>query len=163
MKYATGKKLDLIELSDVFRRHAGFDSKDGLKRQQAKFYVEAARRVAVLCTYYLHEYPGFERNFDLDRDIAGEIRKIADRAQKDGLTEVVLPILQNRYDRNAVRIGAVLKMTSLPIKVTLREKPYTRNMSAYGPVDGGIRTAVDPKLRGLTAVRPDLWMKWDRL
>ena len=158
-KYTFGKKVDLVELSDVFRRHAGFDDQD-----TAKKLVKATRRVACLSTWYMPEYgQKFGHNKSVDEEITKEIKRMVKLAEKLKIKEIVLPFEKHEDSWIAKRIQKkVLDNLSLPVTVRLRTGSYRRDNVEFGRIDKRIKTALDKGVRGVTGISPAITEIWDR-
>jgi hypothetical protein len=150
-------RLDLVELSDAFRRHAKFDNQDAVRA-----IVVEARKVAVLSTYYHGEHPDLPENQSNDERIRQEIIRLADLAAKLGADEVVLPHTGDQHSWNARRIQEnVLNGLDLPVKMVLQPDEYKRDMSDIGRIDKRIKTALDVGIRGVMDIDQDLRLRWD--
>ena len=157
-KYPLKKTVHLVELSDVFRRHAAFDRKDDAARQ----LVKATRRIASLATYYRPEYPQGGMNAEVDARLKSEIRHLAALAQKFKIKEVILPFEKDQSNWIMRRIqNNVVDCLSLPVAVLFQEREYNRDMSSFGRIDRRIKTVLDIGLRGVAGINDKLKTQWD--
>lgn len=151
-------RLNLIVLSDAFRRHAPLPDHD-----LAESLVDKAREVAVLSTYYYPEYPDLPENRRVDARLRDAIQKIARLAQKMGIDHVVLPLDGDSRSWVAQRLKkSVLKDLESPVRVTLQKTVYRSDLSSFGPIDKGIKTALDKGVRGMMNIDQNLKYNWDR-
>lgn len=156
--YGLETSLDLLALSDAFRRHAAFPNPD-IARQ----LVEEARKVAVLSTYYYTEHADLPENKKVDMQLRGHVREIANLASQIGADHVVLPLTGDRRSWVARRVNNdVLKNLDLPLKVTQQKSVYSLDLSAIGPIDKEIKTALDKGVRGVMSIKSNIMNSWDR-
>lgn len=131
------KKIDLIQLSDEFRRNAAFENP-----RTVLAIVEEARNFAVLATW--HD-PSNRQNDDLCEKLIENVRTLAALAKDLGASEISLPVNGDRRSPFARFFNSNVRpaLADLPVKIRLRKQEYTRDLSELGPVDHNIRTALD--------------------
>jgi hypothetical protein len=151
------KKLDLIELSDAFRRHASFEN-----QQDMKALVKKAREFAVLTTHYFGEYPALPENRKNDENLRRCVLEIADMARVLKIDSVVLPCADGPDSWVAGRINdEVLRDLDLRVKFSLQKEAYGIDFSSLGPIDADIPTALDEGVRGIMKIEPEILRTWD--
>ena len=149
--------LDMVKLSDAFRRHAEFTDADDMKK-----IVEIGRRIAVQSTYYYPEYPDMPGNRRVDQNIKGDIMEIADIAHRLNIDTVILPLAGDQRSWIAQRIRGIVKTIINPqVKISLQKGPYSIDLSHLGAIDKGINTVLDDGVRGLVNIKPSLRRSWD--
>lgn len=158
--YFATAKIDLIELSDVFRRHAHFSRKGTLQKNEAKLLVEATRRIVCLSSWHLPEYRNIIGNTQVDCEIQKEILNISLIAQRAGLQKITLPLKYNRRDWHAASVKSLFGNLRLPVSVRMRKGDYKIDMSSFGKIDKEVKTALDIGIRGLLPIEPRLRNKW---
>ena len=149
--------INLIKLSDAFRRRA-----DMRNDKTATALVKEARKIAALSTWYYPEYPTGGMNNEVDRKMKKEITRLAEIAARLKVDEVILPLRGDRRSWIARRVEEnVLQDLDLPVKVSLQKEEYDRDLSALGPINRRVKTALDVGLRGVMDIS-DIKYKWDR-
>lgn len=149
--------IDTVELSDAFRRHAAYDYPALVAR-----LVESARSVAVLSTWYDHSETMMHA--ELTQKLRTEIRQAALIASRIGTDQLILPVdghrdsLFARYFKKTVMAEDFA--ATLPVKVKLQSQEYRRDLSALGPIDPAIKTALDEGVRGVARINSNLKYKW---
>lgn len=151
------KKIDCIELSDAFRRHAGFDE-PALVREM----VVQARRFAAATTWYHPAETWFHER--VLKNTTEAARRMGEIAEKLGVTEITLPV---SGDRRALFTKFFHKevlpaLRDLPVKVTLQQGEYAKDLSHLGRIDHRFKTAIDKGLRGMADINDRVKDKWDR-
>lgn len=155
--YGFWNKLNTIDLSDAFRRHAKFDD----ERVAAKL-VELARATAVLLTHYRgEEGPRFPENKRVVDGVRNHISLMVGIAWGAGIDEIVLPV---SGDPSSVLAQVVREQIigdiKYPIKVSLQEGVYETDLSYLGRIDPKIHTALDEGVRGMMNISPQLVYTW---
>lgn len=150
------RKIDTIELSDAFRRHASFGQPELVKE-----LVKEARKFAAATTWYhTHETWFHERVIE---NTTKAVTRMAEMAKKLGADEITLPV---SGDRRAMFTNffnkKILPTLDLPVKVTLQQGEYAKDLTHMGRIDKRIKTAIDEGLRGMADIDQNLRFKWDR-
>lgn len=146
--------VDLIELSDAFRRHASY--KDPLLVQEL---VKEARQFTTLSTWY--DYSESFRHKDLSMKLTVSVMRIASLAVQLKLDEVTLPVSGDpRSPFASFFTHRVLPELQLPVKVSLQSGEYAKDLSHIGRIDKRIKTSLDEGLRGMANIKTDLRCKW---
>jgi hypothetical protein len=149
-----GRKINLIKLSDAFRRHAQYDDQKTVAE-----LVREAGKFARLSTWY-DPYEKF-RHGDLAQSLGKSVRHIAELAEKLGAEKVVLPVSGDPASPFAGFFNKhVLPDLDLPVKATLQKKEYNTDLSELGPVDWRYKTAIDKGVRGMADINHELRATW---
>lgn len=148
------KKIDTIELSDAFRRHAAYGRPELVKEM-----VKEARKFAAAVTWYhTHETWFHER---VTKNVTESVTRMAEIAKQLGADELTLPVTS---DTRAMFTNffnkKILPALDLPVKVTLQQGEYTKDLSHLGKIDFRIKTAIDEGLRGLADIDAGLKARW---
>ena len=153
------KKVNLIELSDVFRRSAvKFD-----KEELAAELVKSTRNLVCLSSHYMPEYPDLAENKLVDKKIQKELEHVLEIAEKLKINEIVLPFEKHTSFWHAIRIQdeVIYKLHHSPVKITLHKGVYNKDNIKFGSIKTGTKTALDMGIRGMVALNPELKAKWD--
>lgn len=150
------KRIDTLELSDAFRRHAAFDNPKAVQD-----LVKEARAFAALSTWF-DPYEKF-RHKELREKLAQSVERMADLAVKLGVDEISLPVSGDPRSSFAQFFERdVLPALDLPVTVALQKTPYARDLAQLGPIDLKIQTALDIGIRGVADIDDRMKHKWDR-
>ncbi|MGZ9097976.1 MAG: hypothetical protein ACXW30_06755 [Micavibrio sp.] len=149
--------LNIIALSDAFRRHAVFANPADVQK-----LVEDGRKIAVFSTYYYPEYPTLPENKKVDEKIREVITGIAGTASRLNVDTVILPLTGDRRSWITRRVNQILKDMDLPVKMSLQKGVYGTDLSSVGAIDKDIKTVLDEGVRGLVSVKQNLLYSWDR-
>ncbi len=149
------KKIDTIELSDAFRRHASYGRPDLVKEM-----VKEARKFAAATTWYhTHETWFHER---VTKNVTESVTRMAELAKKLGADELTLPVTG---DQRAMFTNffekKILPTLDLKVKVTLQQGEYKKDLSHLGRIDFRIKTAIDEGVRGMADIDQNVKYKWD--
>lgn len=150
------KRIDTLELSDAFRRHAGFDR----PKTVAKLVTEA-RNFAALSTWF-DPYEKF-RHKELQEKLGKSVERMAQLAVRLGVDEITLPVSGDPRSGFARFFEQkVLPGLDLPVAVTLQKAAYSKDLAQLGPIDLGVKTALDIGIRGVADIDDRIKNKWDR-
>ncbi len=156
---ANHKKLDLIELSDIFRRHATLAGTQHAPVEAE--LVEAACRFACLATWY-DPYEKF-RHQELARQLADCANLIGTLAARIGMEEVELPVSGAPGNPFADFFKQQVEPLLTPgIDLHLQKGVYRQDLSSLGAIDSTVKTVLDQGLRGMADIKDSLKYKWDR-
>jgi len=148
------KNIDVVELSDAFRRHARFDDAEAVRD-----LVHEARRFTAFSTWY--DPAETFRHRDLTDSMRHSISRMAALAVRLGADEIELPVSGDPRNPVAGFIQRkVLGLDSLPVKVSLQKGEYNKDFSLMGRIDRRIKTPIDQGLRGMADINSNLKMKW---
>ena len=151
------KAVDLVELSDAFRRHATYRNPELVAK-----LVKEARWFAATSTNYDGGYPQLGSNDDVDSYLIKCLKRISDIAVQLGIEKITLPVDGDRRSWNARRIQKnVLKDIDLPVRFVLQDTEYNRDLSHVGPINWRFKTALNEGIRGVAKINDRLKMKWD--
>lgn len=150
------KRLDTLEISDAFRRHAVFDKPEAVRQ-----LVKEARAFAALSTWF-DPYETF-RHRELIEKMGQSVERMAALAAKLGADEISLPVSGDPRSAFARFFEQkVLPALDLPVTVTLQKTPYAKDLAQLGPIDLKIKTALDIGIRGMADIDDRMKSKWDR-
>ena len=148
-----GKTINLIKLSDAFRRHAHFDDVETVRE-----LVREASKFGRLSTWY-DPHEKF-RHADLKEKFGAITTRIAELAEKLGAKSVELPVTDKYTSFARFFNKQVLPGLDLPVTAKLQNNEYRTDLSALGPIDWRYKTAIDKGVRGMAEIKPKLWMNW---
>jgi len=144
-------KVDLIELSDAFRRHAEFDN-----ARLAQELVEHSRALLCILSNYMPEHPSLPENKQVVESMEHRLQYIVGLADAMDMDEVVVPIADNGSPLSDLFKEDVLKPVAAisPIKISMPESAYSADLSALGPVDKKVKTVFDDGISGFMNYLP---------
>ena len=152
MAQTNHQKLDLLELSDKFRRASGPANK-----HQAFELVQLTKKLGGELTWYYPEYRDkSELNARAAKNIAQTIHEIARRAKQQGFNSVTLPLTTEMDGYKNLTAGwlkrAVLDKENFDVPVMLAPAPYDVDLSGEGPInlDHTELTILDENIVGVT-------------
>jgi len=151
------RKIDTVELSDAFRRHASFGQPELVRDM-----VHEARKFAAATTWYhTHETWFHER---VEQNAIKAINRMAEIAAKLGASEIELPVSGDRRAMFTKFFETKIRpqLAGLPVKFTLQQGEYAKDLTHLGRIDKRIKTAIDEGLRGMADIDQNLCFKWDR-
>lgn len=151
--------IDLIELSDWFRRQKPFvdPANEDSSYRQSKEIVSLTREFAAALTYYHGELPAISRvNRWALKDLWSVVEKM-DVAMKDIVAdEIILPASA------ALPFAETLKSEVMRgTRFALQTEAYTKDLSVVGPIYPEVRTVLDEGYRGLCDIDQELKYRWD--
>ncbi len=149
-----GRKINLIKLSDAFRRHAEYDN-----REIVAALVKEAGKFARISTWF---DPGEEfRHKELKQNLGASVQRMADLAAQLGAEKLVLPVSGDPRSSFAEFFNEkVLPRLDLPVKAKLQKKEYNTDLSHLGPIDWRYKTAIDKGVRGMADINHELRATW---
>jgi len=153
-------KINLIELSDIFRRSAAKFDNEFL----AKKLVKATKRIVVLSTYYMPEYPNLPENKLIDKKIKAELENILGLIKYTNINEIILPFEDHKdfWQANRIKNKIIDRLlTSSSIKIKLHIGQYDKDNSFFGAINKSVKTALDKGIRGMVSINDDLKSRWD--
>ncbi|HYD18880.1 MAG TPA: hypothetical protein VEF76_10415 [Patescibacteria group bacterium] len=150
------RKIDTIELSDAFRRHAQYPEQALVKEM-----VKQARHFAAATTWYNPAETWFHKG--VTEKITKSVTRMAEIAAKLGADEIALPVTGDaRSPFTKFFEQKILPTLDLPVKVTLQKHEYKKDLTKLGRIDRRIKTAIDEGVRGMADIDSNLKYKWDR-
>ena len=149
-----GKTIDMIELSDAFRRRAPYTSPEAVHD-----LVLEGHRFAGLSTWY-GPTETF-RNRALIGDLGKKVTRMAAQAAALGAESLELPVSGDRRSVFARFFNRhVLPTLDLPVNVSLQTTEYQADLAYLGPIDKRYHTAIDFGLRGMADINSELRASW---
>ena len=149
-----GRTIDVIKLSDAFRRHARYDD-----RKTVRALVHEAARFSRLSTWYDPQEKF--RHAELSEKLSATVQRMADLAVLLGAKGIELPVSGDSRSFFArffnKKISPVLH---LPVTVTLQKKEYKTDLSHLGRIDWRYKTPIDKGVRGMADIKTDLFLRW---
>ncbi len=150
------RSIDTVELSDAFRRHAHFGRPDLVKDM-----VKQARHFAAATTWYHTHETWFHRR--VLENTMKSITRMAELAEKLGVDHVTLPVSGDNRAMFTKFFEKKIKpaITHLPVKFSLQNGEYNKDLTPLGRIDHRYKTAVDEGLRGMADIDRNVKNKWD--
>lgn len=150
------KTLDLIKLSDAFRRHAYDCNKD---YKVIKELVAESRRFSGFATWYAPTEQF--RHKKLSENLQESLTRIAKLAEKLDVDEVQLPITGDRRSSFTEFFNSMVKPANTSsVDIHLQRGTYTENLSTLGKIDRRIKTSIDEGARGLANISTNVLSRW---
>lgn len=151
------EKVNLIELSDAFRRHAEFDDP-----RLAQGMVHCSREFLGLLSHYYPEHSELPENKETANSLKRVLYVMIGMAAAAEVDEIVLPVGGDNPFADFLRHEVLDKLVpTWDVKLSLQEETYSSDRSDIGPIDKSIRTVLDEGMRGLVNIKPQLLRRWD--
>lgn len=143
MNEGLGETINLIRLSDAFRRHAAYK-----QHFMVESLVQEARHFAANLTYYYGEDPKSSVNDSVAECVKIRLLKMAALAHHLGGKTVELPVSShNKVMTDFIR-KQVMPSLELPVHFVFQRRQYRDVLLSIGKVDPEIQTVLDSGYRG---------------
>lgn len=153
------KPLDLIELSDTFRRAS---TQTFSKMPQSPTLVSLTRYLGTASTWIDLTYPENHWVNKKPLDQMGAILSLLkSEAAQAGYTEIILPFHKDNPVSEILSRQSFWKQEGYGELFSFKETEYCRDQSPLGIIDLSIPTILDEGLRGVAAIDDDLKYKWN--
>jgi hypothetical protein len=163
--------IDIISLSDHFRRHADF----GDEHYLARILVKEGKKFCNFLTWYDLWADAYETKkgdhgmaintvIARNRQVVEQLREIISTmvmtADHYGAKEIVLPLSVQDPHSDMIK-KRILDGLSPRVKVSFQEGTYDTNLEHVGRIDHRFSTAIDEGRRGFSDIDFVLKLRWD--